>query len=330
MVAVQSLELSDMGKNEQSYEKLLGEPERKNYSIRALPYADWPLVAKKPISLKPRGDKDENGLSMQRKGESLYYHPGSLAQTGLLMLNSYLLTKKDEYLKFSILYAKKLLEISKEVDGSLFFGYSQCFNLHDFEDHVMQPPWYSAMDQGQALSLFVRLNLKAGITEFNIAADKTFRSLLSLRGINNPWVSLIDYNGYFWLIEYPSDHAFCNALNGFIFAILGIYEYFLLVQREDVKRWLQSAITTIERYVDEYRNPGGPSFYCLSHKVESKGYHGYHVDLLHKLYIITGEIYFEEKSLEFRTDYQMSRSFRFVERNYRKTRDFSKRFLNLN
>nr|MBP7434483.1 hypothetical protein [bacterium] len=123
------------------------------------------------------------------------------------------------------------------------------------------PSWYSGMAQGRALNLLSMLYEITGRKQYLEAADHTFDSILSLQTLNDdPWISTIDENNYFWIEEYPTDEP-AHVLNGFIFALYGIYEYWIQTESELAEILLNRSIKTLKDHLDLYRRPGEVSKY---------------------------------------------------------------------
>ena len=69
----------------------------------------------------------------------------------------------------------------------------------------MPAPWYSAMAQGEALSLFSRLWAVTKEPAWRQAAEQTLTSLSLGPAAGQPWCSHVDEAGHLWLDEYPRD-----------------------------------------------------------------------------------------------------------------------------
>jgi hypothetical protein len=248
---------------------------------------------------------DNDSVPLHVYNEKQSYHPVYIFQFGLHLLDVFL-SKKDSSLLTQIkAIAKKMEAIAVEVDSSLFFSYSFDFPLHGFNDQILYSPWYSGMSQGQGLSYYCRLYKLTGDSIYLNAASKVFNSFLRLKGNNNlPWVSCVDSKNNIWLEEYPMDlPAF--TLNGMVFAIYGIYDYYLVTSNPQASLLLRGSITTIKKNIHLYENTEDISFYCLKHKVKNLGYHNIHVGQLKMLYKITGDNYFKEISEKFYADTEL-------------------------
>lgn len=239
------------------------------------------------------------------------YHPLNISALILQLLDSYKITKEEEYLAKARFVSDLYLKMATESRGALYFPYTFNFNLHGFENELMRSPWYSGMAQGISLSAYVRFYQMTGDEQYLEIADKIFCSFTNLRRSRSqpwhPWIAYVDEAGYYWIEEYPTWPP-CNTLNGFIYAVFGVYEYWLLKQGETSRGLLQAAITTISHYLPAFRNAGGISYYCLKHKVESAKYHLVHCEWLEGLYAITGDDFFLAFAQQLRLDYEQSKS----------------------
>jgi len=275
-----------------------------NYTIRELPYGQRPYTGETLVSLEYQEiyPTDEQGVILFLYKEQGYYHPVNIAQWTLGFLDSYDQTGDPEYLDRAELFAQKLREISIEVKEAIYFPYTFDIPVHGHPVDQMVAPWYSGMAQGQSLSAFVRLYSVTGKREYLKTSENIFQSFLYLREESDPWTAFVDTSGYYWIEEYPMEVP-GQVLNGFIFAIYGLYDYYLLTKDIVSRLLLQASITTIQRYISEYRNEGGISYYCLKHKHQDGGYHMIHIDQLYTLYRITGDDYFLEMAHNFEADY---------------------------
>jgi len=246
--------------------------------------------------------KDGNGIPLFMKDNKKHYNPVGISQIGLDYMNKYDDTKNKLYIDSAAQYAKCLLNIATTSDDALWFPYTFNFNLHDFKDQTMAAPWYSAMAQGQALSLFVRLYEATGNKTYSQSADKIFASFTIVKNDSHPWVILYDDKHALWLEEYPMDEPE-QALNGFIFAIFGIYDYYRIhPDRAYVKHILVNSISTIYNNIHKFEKKDEYSYYCLKHQVRDRNYHYAHIYQLKILYNITNEPYFLQMANNFWED----------------------------
>lgn len=238
---------------------------------------------------------DQDSLPLHDLNGSRSYHPVQLAQHALNVLDVYDSELDSSTLNYLHSIRQKLLEISVNQDSALYFPYSFDFSLHGCQEETMIAPWYSGMAQGQVLSFFCRMfSLTSDSTYFN-DSKRVFKSFTQLKGEGFPtWVSCIDKHGNLWLEEYPRNLP-CFTLNGKIFAIFGIYDFYLITRDKRAKEMLQAALTTVKENLPKYRVVNEFSYYCLKHKnfnVQNEGYHFIHIEQLYLLEKITGDEYF--------------------------------------
>lgn len=246
---------------------------------------------------------DSSGVLLFLHDGYTYYHPVDIAQKILLFVNSYKITQDDEFLVRSKKFAQKLIDISYTVNDAIYFPYNFNWNLHGIPGETMSSPWFSGMAQGQVLSAIIRLFEVTKDSSYLPICDKIFLSFTRQISGKKPWMTFIDKNGYLWIEEYPWERGPTLALNGFIFAIYGLYDYYILTQNNRCKKILDGSLTTIKKYIKVYRNEGDLSYYCLRHRIKYKNYHTYHTEQLLMLYKFTEDAYFYNMYLNFYNDY---------------------------
>ncbi len=275
----------------------------KEYTINTLPYEEMPYVYDYVRSTS-MDHFDQDSVPMISYGGTLYYHPVYTSSLGIAFVDGKIRTGRGYYLDLAERIANRLVLNSKEYNDKFLFPYN--FN-YSYSDNPLPGPWYSGMAQGRLLTLFTRLYNVTDDSKYLAWADSTFESLKLLKSENEEeeWVSYIDEEQYFWIEEYPVPEL-VHVLNGFIYATFGIYDYYLATEKEEALHLLRASITTIENYIENYRNPGGISFYDLNDRSQKEFYHGVHINQLNLLHKITGEIYFKEMADNFESDHSVS------------------------
>lgn len=166
----------------------------------------------------------------------------------------------------------------------------------------MYSPWYSGMAQGQILSIFCRMYEQTGDSRYMKQAMLIFNSFLKLKANDeSPWVTCIDRNKNLWFEEYPKEEV-CFTLNGMIFAIYGIYDFYRITNNESAMKLLKGGLTTIKRNAAAFRSKDRLSFYCLKHKSRNPWYHLIHIEQMGTLYRITGDVYFADMAETLKND----------------------------
>ena len=85
----------------------------------------------------------------------------------------------------------------------------------------LDPGWYSAMAQGQAMSLLIRAYLRTGNNKYMKSALKATRLFDVPSKDGGILAQFMDR--YDWYEEYPTVPS-CFVLNGFIYALVGLYD----------------------------------------------------------------------------------------------------------
>ena len=269
---------------------------RDHFEFRDLTGAAMPYALGRVVDKQDTSAHDDDGVRMQRIGDTLYEHPNFQAGYGIVNLESYRLTGDRFYLERAEAQAQRLVDRRVASRGAWFYPYTFDFRLHGNPDETMRAPWYSGLAQGKALSLFTRMYEVTGEKRWREAADRTFASFVNLPGpLGAPWVSRVDAEGLLWLVEYPldvperSDHVF----NGHLSAIFGLWDYYRVARTPAALAMYDGAITTMKRYTSVLRVAGKASLYCVPHRTPaSNGYHSLHVSQFVHLWLMTGRIEF--------------------------------------
>jgi len=163
---------------------------------------------------------------------------------------------------------------------------------HEFDweyRSTLKAPWYSGLAQGQGISLLLRAYHATGTASYLDAAKKAFDSFL--RSTSEGGVVFRDGRGDIWFEEYivsPPTHI----LNGFIWAIWGVYDYFLATESSAARTLFAQATQTLGENLGRY-DLGFWSLYeqsgTLLPMVASPFYHRLHVIQLRIMYRITGD-----------------------------------------
>jgi hypothetical protein len=254
---------------------------------------------------------DDSGLHLYERDGVRHVHPVGQGQYVLMMLNSFDLTGDREFLDRAIRNLDSLLDSSTESEGAKFFPYTFDFPLYGLDELTLHAPWWSGMAQGQMLSALVRAYEATGDERYRNAADSTFASFAPRPAedwpVTEPAVAFVDGDGVLWLEEYSGDLEPAYVLNGHIFAIFGLYDYWELTGSEEAERMIDGAATAVAHYLPEFRNgPGELSWYGLTIKPNARGlhtkYHRIHQEQLQVLADMTGERLFSDYAELFASD----------------------------
>jgi hypothetical protein len=248
----------------------------------------------------PPLDADSIELTVIR--DSAYYHPVAMTHRCFHFLGAYLKTNDTAFVKRSEKYVAKLLTSAIRSDSAIFLPYPFDYRVHKKAALQLKAPWFSAMAQGEFLSVNARLFELTGDSTYLQLARKLFRSLTFLYRPGQPWVSRLDNEGFLWLEEYPLKKP-DQTLNGFIAAVYGIYDYWRITQSADAKQMYDNCLTTLKHYLPEFRRPDTLSYYCLGHHhVADAEYHALHISMFRELFRISGDSIFLEYARALNSD----------------------------
>lgn len=214
------------------------------------------------------------------------YNPIAIAQWGLAHYNQFRRTADNEC-KRKFLAAADWLCTHLEQNRHGLWVWNHYF---DWEYRsLLKSPWYSALAQGQGISLLVRAHFETARSIYLQAASFAWESFLHSTGRGG--VTFTDEHGDTWFEEYivsPPTHI----LNGFIWAAWGVYDYFLATRDDSAQQLFQRGVSTLLRNLDRY-DLGFWSLYELSKTVlpmvASRFYHQLHVVQLRVMQRLTGE-----------------------------------------
>ena len=152
----------------------------------------------------------------------------------------------------------------------------------------LQAPWYSGLAQGQGISLLTRAHKLTGDARYGEAAELAFQSFLHTT--DDGGVIFTDERGDVWLEEYivsPPTHI----LNGFIWALWGVYDYFLATGNPAARDLFANSVETLRTNLERY-DLGFWSLYELAGTrlpmVASPFYHQLHIVQLGVMGQLTG------------------------------------------
>ncbi|PYX71895.1 MAG: hypothetical protein DMG78_13845 [Acidobacteria bacterium] len=235
-----------------------------------------------------RGHYDASGVpQLDYHGAiGLQHNPIAIAQYGLGNYNAWCRTADPKRKKKFFLIADWLLA-HLEPNAKGLSVWKHHFNW-EYRD-TLKAPWYSGLAQGQGISLLVRAHKESGDSRYLDAARATFISFQ--RPIEEGGVAFTDESGDLWFEEYivsPPTHI----LNGFIWALWGVYDYALATKESAAEELFTLCVRTLLHNLDRY-DLGFWSLYEQSGTrlpmVASGFYHRLHIVQLRVMYRLTGE-----------------------------------------
>lgn len=219
------------------------------------------------------------------------YNPIAIAQYGLGNFNLYRRSGDPER-KRKFLLVADWLATHLESNGH---GLPMWMHHFDWEYRdTLKAPWYSALAQGQGISVLVRAYKETGETKYVDAAGSAFRAFLN--DVSEGGVTFRDAFGNLWYEEYVVDPP-THILNGFMWASWGVYDYFLLTEDANALAIFQAGIATLVGNLHDF-DTGFWSLYEQSGTfmpmLASSFYHRLHIVQLRIMARLTGEAIFSE------------------------------------
>ena len=260
--------------NEQSQPGQLGQ-----YYMPFLAKADYP------------GHYDEQGTPMldYHGAVGLQYNPIAIAQYGLGNYNLFCRTGDPErHCKFLAMADWLVANLERNSAGQWVWN-------HHFEWEYRTPlkaPWYSALAQGQGISLLVRAHQEMDNPAYLDGAQRAYETFLKVA--DEGGVTYVDGDGYTWFEEAIVDPP-THILNGFLWASWGVYDYFLHTRDEEAGRIFDEAVRTLRDKLPRF-DVGFWSLYEHSgtwmKMLASPFYHSLHIVQLRVMHRLTEELVF--------------------------------------
>jgi heparosan-N-sulfate-glucuronate 5-epimerase len=228
----------------------------------------------------------------------LQYNPIAIAQWGLANYNRFCETS-DEARWRKTLQAADWLAANLEQNAHGLWVWNHHFDW-EYRD-TLKAPWYSGLAQGQGVSLLLRAHVHAHTEDekyrYQSAAEKAFASLT--RPIAEGGVLFEDAEKNLWIEEYLVDPP-THILNGFIWALWGVFDYWLAGADASAKgifdRGVETLIHNLARfdtgYWSLYEQSGHERSRSMLKMLASPFYHRLHIVQLRVMSKLTGDARF--------------------------------------
>jgi len=220
----------------------------------------------------------------------LQYNPIAIAQYGLGNYNLYCRTGAEERKSKFLNVADWLVDNLEETAH----GTKVWYHHFDWEyRNKLKAPWHSALAQGQGISVLVRAHQETDDNKYQQAARNAFDTFL--QNMKEGGVTYTDGNGYVWFEEAivsPPTHI----LNGFMWALWGVYDYFLHTGDQEAGRLFEQAVRTLRDNLSDF-DIGFWSLYEQSgtrmKMLASPFYHNLHIVQLQVMHKLTNDPLFK-------------------------------------
>jgi heparosan-N-sulfate-glucuronate 5-epimerase len=241
------------------------------------------------------------------------YNPIAVAQYALGNYNLAKQTRDPVFVKKFLANADWLL------DNLVLTPQGTTLWPHHFDFEYFRPlkaPWFSGLAQGQGLSVLVRAFAETGKNTYCERARDVYRSLTL--PIDAGGVQYTDHHNDIWIEEYlvtPPTHI----LNGFLWALWGVHDYYLLVRSPTVKALFDQYVQTIVRVLPQYDLKFWSLYELTPQRIQSIAspfYHRLHIVQLQVMYRLTGIQTFADYVQKWRA-YTRNPLYSFVARLYK-------------
>lgn len=217
------------------------------------------------------------------------YNPIAIAQWGLANYNRFCETNDDTPWR-KTLNAADWLVANLEPNAHGVWVWSHHFDW-DYRD-TLKAPWYSGLAQGQGISLLLRAHGRTGNREYQCAAENAFIALTRL--IAEGGVLFEDDKNDLWIEEYLVDPP-THVLNGFMWALWGVFDFWLARNDALAKRIFDRGVETLLRNLARF-DTGYWSLYEQSgtrlKMLASPFYHQLHIVQLRVMFKLAGDARF--------------------------------------
>jgi hypothetical protein len=206
------------------------------------------------------------------------YNITAICQIAIASMQLYLEFNDEKYLKEFEINVNWLFKNSRINDECAYWDY----NFY-FPSYRLKPPFQSGMAQGLVLStLIYSYSYKNSQETFDLIT-KTFNSFL-----NESSSFVLNHNKQIWFEEYPSQPS-SFVLNGFIFAMIGIWDYYILTNDTRAKNIFDNCVYSLKCNLKTYDMFFWSRYDRFPGRTASFEYHNLHIDQLNYLYKISNE-----------------------------------------
>lgn len=200
-----------------------------------------------------------------------YYNPVTTSQTARAFHERYLQSRNPVDERRFLKNVEWLMKNHRKY----YFRYQ--FTYRHVSIPILEKGWISAMAQGEALGTLSVAYHATGEEKYLDCARGVFATLHT--NTDSLWCFGVDEKNYYWLEEYPSED-FCHVLNGKLYALWGIWDYYVVTRDPFALTLFKAGIRTVaDNYSYWQARTGKWSYYCR-HRFAEAGYHQIHLSQL--------------------------------------------------
>ena len=221
------------------------------------------------------------------QGRDLIVHPTVVTQYAFGVFENLFRNNFNDYdLKDKFLrIAEWLYHNSTDVKG----GKGWLINIEYNPEYRLDNPWISAMAQGQAISVLTRSSQLFEDEKYGAIAEQAlepFNFEVKAGGLVNYFNSIPVYE------ECPTPHKPMVVLNGFIFALFGLYDLHLYNGNKAAKLLFDNGIDSLVKILPYFDIKNWTQYYLFDYPNKYYSSFTYHIlvtEQLKALYYITGD-----------------------------------------
>ncbi len=222
---------------------------------------------------------------------SFDYYPVSITLYALGNFEMHLDTNNDKYIDNFLKQVDWLVNNISIKDDFGVWEHKFVIPYYNFN----RVPWVHGMAQGLAISSLLRAYQLTSNKVYLETAEKAYGAFQ--KDINDGGVRYIDKEGNAWLEEYaiqPPPHI----LNGFIFALFGVYDFYRVTKNNNALALWNKGINTLEKNLFRYNTKYWSLYNLLQKYPATKKYHNLHIKQLNVLYEMTSRKIFKNYALK--------------------------------
>lgn len=199
---------------------------------------------------------NEEGMPLHSPNGEAKASAVPIVQFGLCEYGYYIHTKEEEHFELSIKTADYLVKHQAD-NGGWLYEYDL---LHNPTGQTIRAPWICAMAQGEGTGFLARMYKLTGREEYRNAAE---RALLPLETPVEKGGTFRSWNGNSFYEEYPTPVP-SLTINGFMFCLVGIYDYYSICGSEKAKKLFDEGYSSLLKMLP-YFDSENTTYYDLSH-----------------------------------------------------------------
>jgi len=214
------------------------------------------------------------------------YFTVNICQYGFMLHAHWLEDKDENKLRKLLACIDRLEKLKHETEQ-----WAVWYNNFDDKKYNIKAPWPSAMAQGEAISLYLRVYQ---ITQNPSLLETAWKAYQFMNlDVKEGGVKRLDKDGNLWYEEFPSEPP-SYVLNGFIYSLFGLFDLYRVTSNSMVKKDIDACLETLKRNLYRF-DAGYWSYYDLQKKELVRYYYqkNVHVPQLKILYLLTQEKIFK-------------------------------------